>query len=116
MGVVLLVDGVTPVMLGETLTVAQLTGLTFRPTTNAANLSSLFAFTVSDPSGNTASGAATLAIAPSSSSNTPSAAAATVPAAPPAGPRSDTPGDYNSVFGKALNIAVPSEVLAVTSD
>ena len=107
-GVVLLADGVTPVTLGETLTVAQLTGLTFRPTTNAANLSSQFAFTVSDPAGNTASGAATLAIAPSSSGNTPSAAAATVPAAPAAGPRS-TPGDYNSVFGKALNIAVPSE-------
>jgi hypothetical protein len=108
MGVVLLVDGVTPVTLGETLTVAQLTGLTFRPTTSAANLSTLFAFTVSDPSGNTASGAATLAIASTSSSNAPSAATATVPAARPAGPRS-TPGDYNSVFGKALNIAVPSE-------
>jgi hypothetical protein len=107
-GVVLLVDEVTPVTLGETLTVTQLTGLTFRPTTNAANLSSLFAFTVSDPAGNTASGAATLAIARSSSSNTQSAATAAVPAAP-AGPRSDTPGDYNSVFGKALNIAVPSE-------
>ena len=108
-GVVLLADEVTPVTLGETLTVTQLTGLTFRPTTNAANLSSLFAFTVSDPSGNTASGAATLAIAPSSWSNTLSAATATVPAAPPAGPRSDTSGDYDSVFGKALNIAVPSE-------
>jgi hypothetical protein len=53
-------------------------------------------------------GAAPLAIAPSSSGNTPSAAAATAQAAPPAGPRS-TPGGYNSVFGKALNIAVPSE-------
>ena len=63
----------------------------------------------SDPSGNTASGAATLAIAPSSSSNTSSAAASTLPAAPVAGPKSDTSGDYNSVFGKALNIAVPSE-------
>jgi hypothetical protein len=63
----------------------------------------------SDPAGKTASGAATLAIAPSRSSNTPSAAAATLPAAPVAGPKSDTSGDYNSVFGKALNIAVPSE-------
>jgi hypothetical protein len=28
---------------------------------------------------------------------------------PPAGPRSDKPGDYNSVFGTALNLDVPSE-------
>ena len=107
-GIVSLVDGVKPVTLGETLTVAQLTGLTFRPTTHPANQSSLFAFTMSDPSSNTASAAATLAIAPSSSGNAPPAAAATVPAARPEGQRS-TPGDYNSVFGKALNIAIPSE-------
>ena len=108
-GTVLLADGTTPVSLGESLTVAQLTGLEFKPTPNSSGQSSALAFTVSDPGGNIASATATLAIAPSSSSNTPSAAAATVPAAPPAGPRSDTPGDYNSVFGKALNIAVPSE-------
>jgi hypothetical protein len=32
---VVLADGITPVTLGETLTVAQLIGLKFRPTANA---------------------------------------------------------------------------------
>jgi hypothetical protein len=54
------------------------------------------AFTVPYPFGNTASGGPTLAIAPSSSNNTPSVAPAAVPAAQPAGPWSDTPGDYYS--------------------
>ena len=61
-GVVLFADGITPVTLGETLTVAQLTGLRFRPVMNGASLSSTFGFIVSDPAGNTASGTATLAI------------------------------------------------------
>ena len=61
-GVVLFADDITPVTLGETLTVAQLTGLRFRPVTNGASLSSTFGFTVSDPAGNNASGTATLAI------------------------------------------------------
>ena len=61
-GVVLFADDITPVTLGETLTVAQLTELRFRPVTNGASLTSTFGFTVSDPAGNNASGTATLAI------------------------------------------------------
>ena len=61
-GVVLFADDITPVTLGETLTVAQLTGLRFRPVTNGAGLTSTFGFTVSDPAGNSALGTATLAI------------------------------------------------------
>ena len=61
-GIVLFADDITPVAIGETLTVAQLTGLRFRPVTNGASLSSNFGFIVSDPAGNSASGTATLAI------------------------------------------------------
>lgn len=57
----LLADGVHPVTRGESLTVGQLTGLAFQPTLNAASLTSTFGFNVLDPSGNTASAAATLA-------------------------------------------------------
>jgi len=64
-GTLLLSDGVTPVSVGATLTVAQLIGLKFRPTLNSFGASSSFAFTVSDPAGNTASATATLAIGPS---------------------------------------------------
>src|SRR6516225_9467012 len=67
-GTVVLADGITPVTLGETLTVAQLTGLKFRPSLDGFGTSSTFAFTVSDPAGTTASATATLAIGPS---NTP---------------------------------------------
>src|SRR6266496_92526 len=62
-GTVYLADGVTAVTSGETLTVAQLTGLTFKPTTGVYSQSSQFTYSVSDPSGLSASGTATLAIA-----------------------------------------------------
>ena len=61
-GTLLLSDGITPVTLGETLTVAQLTGLQFGPTPDSAGTSSTFAFTVSDPASNTTSAIATLAV------------------------------------------------------
>ena len=67
-GVILLADGLTPVTLGEPLSVQQLTGLKFRPALNNFGESSEFAFTVSDPAGNTASATATLTTGPS---NTP---------------------------------------------
>src|SRR5215831_10278334 len=67
-GTVLLADGITPVTLSETLTVAQLTGLKFRPTLDSFGTSPTFAFTVSQPASNTASGTATLAIGPSNTS------------------------------------------------
>src|SRR6266566_2904780 len=53
-GMVLLADGSTPVTLGETLTVAQLTGLKFRTALDSFGTSSTFAFTVSDPASNRA--------------------------------------------------------------
>src|SRR5437762_12929404 len=72
-GAVLLADGTTPVSIGESLTVAQLIGLEFRPVPNSAGQSSDLAFTVSDPGGNTVSASATLAI---DLSNTPPVATA----------------------------------------
>jgi hypothetical protein len=72
-GTVLMSDGLTPVTVDETLTVAQPTGLEFTPTPNGAGQSSEFALIVSERSGGTVSGTATLAIA---SSNTPSVTAA----------------------------------------
>ena len=63
-GTVLLSDGVTTVYAGETLTVAQLTGLEFKPTAWTFGQTSTLTYSVSDPSGSTASGSATLAIGP----------------------------------------------------
>jgi len=61
-GNVFLADGVTPVTNGETLTVAQLTGLKFAPTSNVASQSSKLTYGVSDPNGAVAAGYATLGI------------------------------------------------------
>ncbi len=78
-GAVLLADKVTAVTNGETLTVAQLTGLTFKPTTGVYSQSSQFTYSVTDPSGLSASGSATLAIAaPSGSGPVTTAASLTV--------------------------------------
>ena len=63
-GKVVFSDGMTPVTVGESLTVAQLTGLEFEPTPGAFAKSSSFTYTVSDPSGSTTSGSATLGIGP----------------------------------------------------
>ena len=63
-GTVLLSDAVTPVSLGESLTVAQLTGLKFSPLAGAFGTSSTFSYDVSNPSGLSTSGTATLAIGP----------------------------------------------------
>ena len=48
---VLLSNGTTPVTLGESSTVAQLTSLLFKPTQDNTGQSSSFAYTVSDPAG-----------------------------------------------------------------
>ena len=66
-GTVYLADGTTAVTSGETLTVAQLTGLTFQPIGEAFSQSSTFSYTVTDPSGLSATGSATLAIWPATS-------------------------------------------------
>jgi hypothetical protein len=65
-GTIYLSDGVTPIYVGEKLTVSQLTSLLFKPTAGLFGTSSTFTYTVSDPSGTTASGSATLSIAPDS--------------------------------------------------
>jgi len=64
-GTVLLLDGVTPVIAGGTLTSAQLAGLEFAPTPGAVAQTSSFTYNVSDPTGATTSGSATLGIGPS---------------------------------------------------
>ncbi len=77
-GTVYLADGVTAVTSGEILTVAQLTGLTFKPTSGAYSQTSQFTYSVSDPSGLSASGTATLAIAAASGGPQTTAASLTV--------------------------------------
>ena len=61
-GTILLADGITPVNLGQSLTVTQLVGLKFRPALNSFATSSSFGFTVSDPAGSSAIGSAVLTI------------------------------------------------------
>jgi hypothetical protein len=61
-GTVYLANGTTAVTNGESLTVVQLTGLTFAPTAGAFSESSTFSYTVSNPSALSATGSANLAI------------------------------------------------------
>src|SRR5271170_6743051 len=61
-GTVYLAGGVTPVTNGETLTVAQLTGLKFAPTSSLASQTSQFTYSVEDTTGLVAAGYATLEI------------------------------------------------------
>jgi T5SS/PEP-CTERM-associated repeat protein len=63
-GTVTLADGVTPVTLDESLTTAQLTGLTFTPGTNTAGQSSQFSYTVIDPLLDQATGTTTVNVTP----------------------------------------------------
>jgi len=77
-GTVLLADGVTKVYVGESLTVAQLTGLKFRAIPGVFGQSSKFSYTVTDPSGCRGSGSATLAIGPDTTPPVTTAASLTV--------------------------------------
>ena len=61
-GTVYLADGATRVTLLQNLTVAQLTGLEFAPAPGASAQSGRFTYTVSDPSGASAFGAARLSV------------------------------------------------------
>ena len=65
-GVILPADGITKVGFGAVLTVAQLTGLMFRPTAGLAGQSSDFTYLVTNPAGLSAPGVETLAINASS--------------------------------------------------
>ena len=62
-GAVTLADG-TAVTAGQSITVAQLTGLLFTPTPGLFGQASALAYSVTDPAGNVAHGLATLAIGP----------------------------------------------------
>jgi hypothetical protein len=64
-GKVLLSDGKTVVTKGQVLTVSQLTGLEFKPTTNLTSGSSSFSYTVSDPAGTSKSGSVALVVSTS---------------------------------------------------
>ena len=77
-GSVVLSNGVTPVTLGEGLTVAQLTSLEFVPSPGVSSQSSSFSYTVTDPSGSSGTGSAVLAIGASSTSLVTTAASLTV--------------------------------------
>jgi hypothetical protein len=59
-GTVYLADGTTAVTSGEILSVAQLTGLTFKPTAGQFSQSSTFTYTVKDPAGLSAAGSFTV--------------------------------------------------------
>jgi hypothetical protein len=63
-GRVVRADRTTAVNAGETLTIAQLTGLMFGPTPGAFDQSSTFSYSVKNPAGANASGSATLTIGP----------------------------------------------------
>jgi hypothetical protein len=118
-GTVLLADGITPVYVGEVLTVAQLIGLRFRPTLNSFGQSSSFAFTLSDPAGNTASATATLTIG---SSNTPVVTTWTSPTVPANGPATaigipaPTDASYTSSQLTVKVTALPTDGTVVLSD
>jgi hypothetical protein len=62
-GSALLSNG-TALTVGESLSVAELKGLLFKPTQDNTGQSSSFSYSVSDPAGQTASGAATLSTGP----------------------------------------------------
>jgi hypothetical protein len=61
-GTVLQADGVTAVSAGQRLSVAQLSGLEFKPTAGVYNTSARFTYEVADPAGLAAMGSAVLAV------------------------------------------------------
>src|SRR6185437_15977573 len=61
-GTVLLSNGTTPVTVGQSLTVTQLTGLEFKPTNGISSASSEFAYSVADPAGLISRGTASLIV------------------------------------------------------
>lgn len=83
-GIIVLANGLTPVTLGETLSVQQLTGLKFRPALNSFGVSSSLVFTVSDRAANTASAAETLSVGPSTTPVVTTRASLSVPKNSPA--------------------------------
>ena len=118
-GTVLLADGFTPVSLGETLTVLQLTGLRFRPSLNTYGQSSSFGFNVSDPAGASASATAALTIGPTNAPLLATWASLSIPQNTGATPIGiQAPSDANFV-ASALNVTItglPTNGTVVLSD
>ena len=83
-GTVALADG-TPVTANESLTLAQLQGMTFTATPGAAAVSSTLGYSVTDPAGTVANGTATLAIGPAQLTAPPTVSSPTVTVAENAG-------------------------------
>src|SRR5205807_610506 len=118
-GTVLLSDGVTAVYVGETLTVLQLTGLEFKPTMGAFGQSSTFTYKVTDPSGRSATGTATLAIAADVLPPVTTAASLTVAenaAATPIGIAAPTCPNYSTAQLKVTVTGLPTDGAILLAD
>ena len=118
-GIILLADGITPVNLGQSLTVTQLVGLTFRPALNSFATSSSFGFTVSDPAGSSAVGSAVLTIGAATTPVLTSWKSLTVPqnaGATPIGISAPTDANYSSSSLSVKITALPTNGTVFLSD
>jgi hypothetical protein len=118
-GTVLLSDGTTAVTAGEILTVAQLTGLEFQPNAGAFGESSTLTYSVTDPSGLSAKGSATLAIGPDTTAPTTTAASLTVAensAPTPIGIAAPTDPNYSASQLTVEVASLPSDGTVLLSD
>ena len=118
-GTVYLADGTTTVTNGEKLSVAQLTGLTFKPAAGQFSQSSTFSYTVTDPAGLSAAGSATLAIGPQTTAPTTTAASLTVAenaAATAIGIAAPTDPNYSATQLTVTVNALPSDGAVYLAD
>ena len=118
-GTVLLADGITPVNLGQSLTVTQLVGLKFRPALNSFATSSSFEFSVSDPDGSSAIGSAVLTIGAATKPVLTSWKSLTVPqnaGATPIGISAPTDANYSSSSLTVKITALPTNGTVFLSD
>ena len=118
-GTVLLADGITPVKVGQSLTVIQLVGLTFRPALNSFAQSSSFGFTVSDPAGSSATGSAVLTIGAATTPVLTSWNSLTVPqnaGATPIGISAPTDANFSSSSLSVKITALPTNGTVFLSD
>ena len=118
-GTILLADGITPVNLGQSLTVTQLVGLKFRPALNSFATSSSFGFTVSDPAGSSAVGSASLTIGAATTPVLTSWKSLIVPqnaGATPIGIAAPTDANYSSSSLSAKITALPTNGTVFLSD
>ena len=118
-GTILLADGITPVNLGQSLTVTQLVGLKFRPTLNSFATSSSFGFSVSDPAGSSAVGSAVLTIGAATTPVLTSWKSLTIPqnaGATPIGISAPTDANYSSSSLSVKITALPTNGTVFLSD